>query len=172
MTRISAIASIGKNRELGRDNALLWHIPEDLKFFRTITSGHAIIMGRRTFESFPKLLPNRTHIVVTRDKDYKVPEGCYVFDAIEKAIEFGKNEEERLRKLDPSLNSELFIIGGGQIFTAGLPYTDRLYLTLVDAEFPDADAFFPEYSEFKKIVEERKSSDENYKYTFLTLERA
>ena len=171
MTKISMIAAIGKNRELGKNNGLLWNIPEDMKFFQTMSLGHAMVMGRKTFESFRRPLKNRTSIIVTREKDYIAPPGCYVFDNIEKAIEFGKKEEERLRSLDPNLPPEVYIIGGGQIFAAAMPYADRLYLTSVDKEFPDTDTFFPEYPEFTKIVSERKSSDENYKYSFITLEK-
>lgn len=170
-TIVSAIAAIGKNRELGKDNGLLWHIPEDAKFFKDMTSGHVIIMGRKTFESFPKLLPNRTHIVVTRDKGYKVPDGCFVFTDIKDAIEFGKKEEEKLRQQDLGKPAEVYIIGGGQIFEAAMSYTDRLYLTIIDEDFPDADAYFPEYPEFTKIVAERKSGDGKYSYEFLTLEK-
>lgn len=155
------IAAIGKNRELGKNNGLLWHIPEDAKYFKDKTTGHAIIMGRKTFESFPKMLPNRVHIIVTHDKNYKVPEGCFVFDSIEKAIEFGKSIEKE----------ELFIIGGAQIYALGMKYADKLYLTLVDAEFPDADAFFPEYKEFNKVISRKKSRDNNFEYEFVELEK-
>ncbi len=151
--KISMIAAIGKNRELGKDNGLLWSIPEDMQYFRKMTTGHAMIMGRKTFESFPKLLPNRVHIIVTRDKDYKAPEGCFVCTTLEEALKLGQKEEEKLREKDPSLTPEVYIIGGGQIFTIGMQYADRLYMTFVDREFPDADVFFPEFPEFTKVVE-------------------
>lgn len=170
---ISMIAAIGKNRELGKDNGLLWHIPEDMKFFQSKTRFHPIIMGRRTFESFRRPLKNRTSIIVTRDKGYEAPEGCFVFDAIDKAVACGIKEELRLRKeLKDNLTPEVYIIGGGQIFTIAMPLADRLYLTFVDREFPDADAYFPEYKkEFTKVVESRKSSGNGFTYTFKTLER-
>lgn len=170
--KISMIAAIGKNRELGAKNKLLWHIPEDMKFFQKKTLFHPMIMGRKTFESFARPLKNRTNIVVTREKDYKAPEGVKVFTTIEKALEFAKKDELRLRKeLKDGLDFEVYIIGGAQIFELGMPLADRLYLTFIDKAFPDAEVYFPEFKEFRKIVEERKSRDEHYKYTFKTLER-
>lgn len=175
---ISLVAAIGKNRELGKGNALLWDIPEDMKHFRETTRGHTVIMGRKTFESIGKPLPNRNNIVITRDTDTFMkshPEFSSgslsdsgseagmtvhrVAPSIEKALELAKEKEEK----------EVFVIGGAQIYALALPYADKLYLTLVDKEFPDVDAFFPDYSEFKNIISERKSGDENYSYTFLEL---
>ena len=90
---VTLIAAAGENNELGKDNDLLWHLPDDFKRFKALTSGHFIIMGRKTFESFPKPLPNRTHIIITRNKNYHVPEGCFVVNSIEKAMEIcPKNE--------------------------------------------------------------------------------
>lgn len=182
--RVSMIAAIGKNRELGKDDHLLWSIPEDLKFFRDMTRGHVNVMGRKTFENLlrdykGKTLPKRISVVVTREKDYKAPEGVFVFNDIKEAIEFAKKKEEETSMLDEfssvrtpqSKEPEVYNIGGGQIFASSLDLTDRIYLTQVDGEFPDADAFFPEYPQFTKIIEERPSSDENYSYTFKTLER-
>lgn len=157
---ISIIAAIGKNRELGKDNKLLWHIPEDLKRFKQLTLNHPIIMGRKTFESIGRILPNRTNIVVTRDKEKEI-EGCIVVSSLEEAIKQAKNKKG---------NDEIFIIGGGQIFEQALPLVDKLYLTIVDAEF-EADTFFPAYSEFKKIVFSQKGESEGYKYMFVDLER-
>ena len=161
--KISIIAAIGKNRELGKDNKLLWHIPGDLSRFKKLTTGHPIIMGRKTFESIGRPLPNRTNIVVTRDASYRV-EGGVVVHSIEKAIEEAK-------KIDnPPDGEEIFIIGGGQIYAQALPFTDRLYLTIVDAQ-AEADTYFPDYSEFKKIVSEEKSESEDLKYSYLILEK-
>lgn len=158
---ISLIAAIGKNRELGRGNELIFKIPEDMKFFREKTRGHAVVMGRKTFESIGKPLPERTNIVISRSADYKVPEGVVKAASIEQALEIaGQYEEE-----------EVMVIGGAQIYRLAMPFADKLYLTLVNAEVPDADAFFPEYVEFKKTVSQRSSSDGNYSFKFLTLER-
>ncbi len=157
--KISIIAAIGKNRELGKNNKLLWHIPGDLPHFKKLTLGHPIIMGRKTFESIGRPLPNRTNIVVTRDSSYEV-EGVVVVHSIEKAIEEAKKKDKE----------EIFVIGGGQIYEQALPFADRLYLTIVDAQ-AEADTYFPDYSEFKKIISEEKNESEGLKYTFLELEK-
>lgn len=159
--KISLIAAIGKNRELGKGNALLWNIPEDMKHFRETTRGHVVVMGRKTFESIGRPLPNRTNIIVSRDKNYKVPEGCLKAESIEEAIKISSQHED----------DEVFVIGGAQIYALVLPYADKLHLTIVDKEFPEADAFFPDYSEFKTIISEKKSSDENYSFAFLEIEK-
>lgn len=156
---VSIIAAIGKNRELGKNNKLLWNIPEDLKRFRSITAEHTVIMGRKTFESIGHALPNRTNIIVTRDKNYKA-EGCIVCGSLEEAIDLAKKTGEE----------EVFVIGGGEIYRQSISLADKLYLTLVDGTF-DADTFFPDYSEFKKIVFSEKHKDEKYSYTFLEMER-
>ena len=157
--KLSLIAAIGKNRELGKGNQLVFTIPEDMKHFKEMTSGHAIIMGRKTFESIGRPLPNRTNIVVSRNKDYEVPEGVIKVTSIEDALECAKKFEA----------NEAFVVGGEQIYKLSMPFADNLYLTLVDAEVPDADAFFPDYSEFKKVIDERVSQDENHTYRFVTL---
>ncbi len=158
--RVSAIAAIsGKNRGLGKNNELLFKIPEDMKRFRELTMGHPVITGRKNFESMGRPLPGRSNIIVTRDTGYH-PEGCIVVHSIEDAI-------SKARELD---DTEVFIIGGGEIYKAALPYTDRLYLTLIDAE-KDADVFFPDYSEFRKIILAEKHENEAIPYTYLTLER-
>lgn len=162
---VSIIAAIGKNRELGKDNQLLFEIPEDMKFFREKTRGHPVIMGRKTAQHLVDFytkgpLPGRTNIVVSRNKNIQL-EGFEIVDSIEKAIEIAKKTD----------NDEVFIIGGAQVYKLALPHANKLYLTLVNAEVPDADAFFPDYSEFKMIVSERKSVDENYVYNFLELTR-
>ncbi len=123
------IAAVGRNSELGKDNQLLWHLPDDFKRFKQVTTGHYIIMGRKTFESFPKLLPNRTHVIITRQENYH-PEGCIIASGIEDAL--AKCPE----------NEDVFVIGGGEIFKLAMPFADKLDLTEVDASF-DADTFFP-----------------------------
>lgn len=153
------IAAIGSRRELGRNNKLLWNIPEDTKYFRDTTRGHAVIMGRKTFESIGRPLPDRANIVVSRDLHYQAP-GCEVVGAVETAL-------ARARQLE---KKEVFIIGGGQIYKEAMPHAQRLYLTLVEGEF-DADAYFPDYSEFTKVVSRRDSEGNGHKYSFVVLER-
>ena len=161
---ISLIAAIARNtRVIGKEGGHLpWHIPEDFKHFKQTTTGHPIIMGRTTFEEFGgKLLPGRTHIVITRQTNYSVPEGVIVVHSIEDAI-------AKASEIDPS---EIFIIGGGEIYRAGLPHADRLYLTIVDTDITGP-VTFPEYeSRFSKIVSRRESKDENFAYEFVVLER-
>ena len=170
MVKISMIAAIGKNRELGQGNKLIWHISSDLKRFKELTVGYPVIMGRKTFESINRLLPNRTNIIVTRDPDFTV-EGAIVVSSIEDSIEKAKNiEETRFRQ--GFGGQEAFIIGGAQIYALGLPYADKLYLTKIDAEAPSADAFFPDYSEFKKVVRREKREENGLKYEFVELERS
>lgn len=145
-SHISLIAIIGKNRELGRGGELLWHLPDDMKRFKELTSGHPVIMGRKTWESLPERfrpLPNRTNIVVTRQSGYKAL-GAVVVDGLSDAF---------LTAQDADGSEETFIIGGGEIYAAALPYATRLYLTLVEATVEDADTFFPEYEKDFKIIE-------------------
>jgi|SRR3989344_682581 len=153
---ISIICAMDKNRAIGKGNGLLWHIPEDLKHFKNITSGHAIIMGRKTFESIGRPLPNRTNIVVTSDESF-IAENCTICHTIDDALIEAK-------KIEPE---EIFIIGGGQIYSQTISLADKLYLTIVEGEF-EADTFFPDYSAFKANKEE-PGSDENHKYKFLEL---
>lgn len=157
---ISIIAAIGKNRELGKDNALLWHIPGELPRFKRITTGHPIIMGRKTYDSIGRILPNRTNIIITRDVSRKI-DGAVVVSSLNEAVNEAKKAEG---------SDEIFVIGGGQIFEQALPLTDKLYLTLVDQAF-DADTFFPDYSMFTKVIEKEDHESEEYRYSFLTLGR-
>jgi dihydrofolate reductase len=167
---ISAIAVIGKNRELGCDNKLLWDIPDDLAHFKKITSGHPVIMGRKTFESIGSPLPNRFNIIITRDENYKI-NGCEVVNSIENAISLAKSIlSSRSDKSQGEAKKEIFIIGGAQIYKQALPYCDKLYLTLVD-DAPKADVFFPDYSEFPHIVSEEKKEYNGLKYKFIELVR-
>ncbi len=157
--RISIIAAIGKNRELGKGNELIWRIPADLKRVRELTTGHPIIMGRKTFDSIGHPLPNRTNIVITRSQ--MCIEGCLVFDALTKGIEAAK-------ALD---TEEVFIFGGASIYSESLPLVDRLYLTVIDAIDADADAFFPEYSDFTKEISREEHIEHTPHYTWITLDR-
>ncbi len=157
--RISIIAAVGKNRELGKGNDLIWRIPADLKRVRELTTGHPIIMGRKTYDSIGRPLPNRTNIVITRSQ--MCIEGCLVVDSLEKGIEAAKAID----------SEEIFIFGGASIYEESMPMVDRLYLTVIDAEDKDADTFFPDYSEFKKVIVEESHSEHNPPYTWITLER-
>jgi dihydrofolate reductase len=151
---ITLIAAAAENNALGKDNDLLWHLPEDFKRFKQITSGHYIIMGRKTFESFPKPLPNRTHIIITRQEEYLV-EGCLIVHSLEEAL-----------KIAPQ-NEEVFIIGGAQIYQQALPFADKIDLTRVHIEL-DADAFFPEFntSEWNLAFSEKQFKDEKHQFDF------
>ncbi len=157
--KISLIACISKNRGLGLNNQLLYKIPEDLKRFREVTKGHAVIMGSKTFESIGRPLPNRTNIVISRDVNFQTP-GCIVVHSIDDALKKAREVEK----------SEIFIIGGAQIYAQTISLANKLYLTLVDDEKP-ADAFFPPYDEFKKITQGTQGEYNGLKYSFLELER-
>lgn len=157
--KISIVAAIGNNRELGKDNKLLWHIPEDMQHFKTITWGHPVIMGRKTYESIGKPLEGRINIVITKDKNFK-PEGVLVAHTIEEAISIGESRD----------STEIFIIGGGSVYHQTLKFADKLYLTVVEGIF-EADTFFPEYSEFKKVIFKKVGNYKDYNYTFLELSK-
>ncbi|MBI3495317.1 dihydrofolate reductase [Candidatus Berkelbacteria bacterium] len=154
---ISIISAVDRKRGIGKNNKLLWDIPEDLQRFRTITSGHPIIMGRKTFESIGRPLPKRTNIVVMH-RGETVPEGVIACYSMQEAIAEAKKHDTQ----------EIFIIGGGQIYALGLQYADKLYLTVVDGEF-EADTYFPDYSAFGKVVSQVKSHDDHHNYTFYEL---
>ncbi|RRA95592.1 dihydrofolate reductase [Paenimyroides viscosum] len=158
---IIMIAAAAENNALGKDNEMVWHLPNDFKRFKQLTTGHHIIMGRKTFESFPKLLPNRTHIIITRQKNYH-PEGCIVVDNMKEAIEKAPQ------------NEDIFIIGGGEIYNLGLPFADKIELTKIHSTF-EADAFFPEIkSEDWKLEHEEfhpKDEKHNFDFTFQTFIR-
>ena len=122
---ISIICAIARNNVIGNNNSMIWHIPSDLKRFKSITSGSTIIMGRKTFESLPGVLPKRKHIVITRDKNYTVNN---------ESIEVLHSVDDVLKKYENS-NEEVFIIGGGQIYKEFLPHANKLYLTILKQEF-------------------------------------
>ena len=193
--KISIIVATGRNREIGAGNKLLWKIPEELRRFREITTGHPIIMGRKTFESIGRILPNRTNIIITRDHSYKV-EGGIVVHSLGEALSQAQNVVDNPPLPNPLLKGEgipddelvpspsrekvrmrgvsreIFIIGGAQIFEQALPLADKLYVTLVDAEFSEADSFFPEYEDkFTKKVFEQDQESAGYKYRFLEFEK-
>lgn len=155
---ISMIACIGKNREIGKNNELIWRFPEDMQRFRSLTTGHTVIMGQNTFESIGMALPHRENIVLTRDDNFK-PRDCRVCHSVEQAMEIAREVEKE----------EIFIIGGGQIYNQFVSLSDKLYLTVVEQK-RDADVFFPEYGEFIvcKTVGGGVSS-EGIKYKFLEI---
>ena len=150
------IAAAGEDNSLGRDNELLWHLPEDFKRFNKLTTGHKIIMGRKTFESFPKPLPNRFHIIITRNRDYQVDHPqCAVVHTLEEALKLVEHEEQA------------FVIGGGEIYSQALPHCHRIELTRVHARF-EADTYFPDIDlkEWELAHEEQHPKDERHKYPF------
>jgi len=157
--KISIICAIAENRAIGKNNQLLWHIPEDFKYFKEKTMGHVIVMGQKTFESIGKPLPNRKTIVLSNDPNCNIG-----------GVVMARTFEEVFQKARELEKDEVFICGGGSVYAQTIGMADRLYLTVVEGNF-EADVFFPEYGEFTKIVSERKSSDENFKYTFLELEK-
>ena len=155
---ISLIVAIGRNRVIGKDNSLPWKLPEDMKRFKELTTGKPVIMGRKTFESIGRPLPNRINIILTRDKNYKL-EGCLVVHSAEKALKAAKGSDE------------VMVIGGEQIFKEFLPIANRMYLTFIDENF-EGDTYFPKYNEneWKELNREEHRNDK-YKYVFIELER-
>ncbi len=167
MAGVSAIAAIGRGRVLGKDNQLLWHIPDDLKRFKELTLGHPVIMGRKTFESIlaaiGKPLPGRTNIVVTRNIDFVNRYDVMVAGSVEGAIDKAKGAPG---------GEEVFIGGGGEVYRQALPFTDRLYLTLIDDE-KEGDSFFPEYEEeFNNVIFEEDREYQGLQYRWVDLERS
>ncbi len=161
--RISVIAAMGeKTRAIGKNGGLLWRIKEDMQHFVDITSGHVVIMGRKTWDSIPakfRPLSHRTNIVITRNPDFKA-DGAVIANSLEEAFEKAREFEEE----------EIIVMGGAEIYKQALPLAERLYLTLVESG-AEGDAFFPEYGEFKKEIERKESRQGDLKFTFLTLER-
>jgi dihydrofolate reductase len=157
---ITIIAAVSENNIIGKDNDLIWHLPKDFKRFKELTSNHYIIMGRKTFESFPKPLPNRTHVIITRDKSYgdNLPENCYAFENVDSALEFSKTQEN------------IYIIGGGEIYKQTMELSDKIELTRVHTEV-EGDTLFPEIDDKWKLVEEVKVEKDDkhlYDFTYLT----
>lgn len=159
---ISLIAAIGKNNELGKGNALLFNLPADMKYFRETTSGHGVIMGRKTFESIGRPLPKRRNIVITRDKNYK-KEGIEIAHSLEEAVKLFDRKEE------------VFIIGGAEIYKQGIEIADKLYITHVNGGDKNADAFFPEIIPIlwnEVSHDEHKKDEKNpLNYTFSVYEK-
>jgi dihydrofolate reductase len=156
---VSMIAAMSRNRVIGRDNDLPWHLPDDFRFFKETTKGHHVIMGRKNYESLPhkfRPLPNRTNIILTRNPDFHQP-GIVVYGNIKKAISYAKERNE----------AEVFIIGGGEIYNIGLELADRIYLTEIDVELP-GDTFFPEFDKtmWKEVSRKHHPVDEKHVYSF------
>jgi len=155
--KISIIVAKAKNNVIGKDNQLIWKLSSDLRLFKKLTTDHHIVMGRKTYESVGKPLPNRTSIVITRNKDFKLPEGHFVFHSLEEAIQLciGKNLEQ------------VFIIGGAEIYRQAIPICDELIVTEVDA-YPQGDVFFPDIDPdiWKVVSQEHFQKDEKNEYDF------
>lgn len=151
--RISIIAAVARNRAIGKGNKLVYWLPDDMKRFKSLTTGHTIIMGRRTFESLPKgALPNRRNIVLSRTKsDFP---GCDTYSSLDEALKHCSQEED------------IYIIGGAEVYAQAIRFADRLCLTEVDDTPDGADAFFPDYSEWRETVRERHAKDERHAYDF------
>ena len=159
---ITIIAAVANNNVLGKNNELIWHIPADLKRFKKQTSGHHIIMGRKTFESLGKPLPNRVNVIISRNNNFSTPEGCVLVNSLEEALEIAKND------------SNPFIIGGAQIYAEGIKFADKLDLTHVYHDF-EGDVFFPEIDMniWEEISREHFEAGEesNYNYSFVSYRR-
>ncbi len=162
MKQFIIIAAAGENNALGINNDLPWHLPDDFKRFKNLTTGHKIIMGRKTLESFPKALPNREHIVITRDKDYIPKFECTVVHSLEHALDLAANEDKS------------FIIGGGQIYEQAMEFATDIELTRIHSSF-EADTFFPEIDKnIWSLVKEEyhpKDGKHAYDFTYLTYRR-
>jgi len=157
--RVSIISAIGEKRELGKKNELIWRIPADLKRVKELTMGHPIIMGWNTYQSIGHPLPGRTNIVISWSP--ALLEGCVVSTSLDEAL-------KTAHTLD---TEEIFIFGGASVYKEGIPFTDRLYLTHIHATDPDADAFFPDYSEFKNVVAQEDHLEHTPPYSWITLEK-
>ena len=160
---LSLIVAAAENNVIGKDNQLIWHLSDDLKRFKKLTSGHHIIMGRKTFESFPKPLPNRTHVVITRQKNYKAPKGVIVVHNMKEAVSVAT-----LSDANP------YVIGGGEIYKQAFPFATKIELTRVHHEF-EGDTYFPEIDtkDWKETANEfhPKDNKHEYEFSFITYER-
>lgn len=162
MSRVSLIWAMDEDGVIGIENRLPWHLPADLKRFRQLTTGHHILMGRKTFESLKAPLPDRTHVIITKDRAYRAPEGCHVVHSIDAALDKAGDDEHP------------FVIGGASLFKQVLPLAQRLYVTRIHARFA-GDAWFPpiDWTQWRETEREDHAPDERnaYAYTFQTLER-
>ena len=159
-SELTIIVAAGENNSIGKDNKLIWHLSDDLKRFKSLTSGHHIIMGRKTFDSFPQPLPNRTHVVITRQPDFNAAEGVIVVNSLQEAIDRCKDDPQP------------FIIGGGEIYSQALPLADKIELTRVHHHFEHADTFFPEidlniWEEVNRTVNDA-DEEHDFAFSFIT----
>jgi dihydrofolate reductase len=159
MTKLSIIVAVAKNRVIGINNTLPWYLPEDLKRFRALTMGHHIIMGRKTYDSLGRLLPGRTTVIVTRNKDYKV-EGALIAHSLQDAIGLCKADDE------------VFLIGGAELYQEGLKLSNKLYITEIVLDV-EGDAYFPEYSsnEWQESAREAHVSEQGLAFNYVTYVR-
>ena len=160
---LSTIVAIAKNNVIGKDNKLIWHLPEDLKRFKNITSGKVIIMGRKTFESLGRVLPNRKHVVLCNDMEMNIDnENVEILNSIDKLDKYINSEEE------------CFVIGGATIYKLLMPYVEKLYITRINQEF-EGDVYFPEIDEqiWKEVAREKgiKNDENPYDYEYITYEK-
>ena len=162
-SNLTLIVAVSENDVIGKDNDLIWHLKNDLIRFKALTSGHCIIMGRKTFESFPKPLPNRTHIVITRQPDYKAAKGVIIVNSLEAAIEAAKQDENP------------FIIGGGEIYKQALEVVDTIEFTRVHHSF-EGDTFFPVLSDtiWKETdrIFHKKDDLHKFDFSYITYKRS
>lgn len=155
MRKLIVIAAVGKNNELGKNNDLIWHIKGDMKFFKEQTTNHHVVMGRNTFLSLPKMLPNRTHLVLN-DDDYKFPDDVIVLRSLDEFFDKAKE-----------IDDDIYVIGGAFVYSQFVPLADEIILTEIDDECMDADVYFPkiDYSLYdKKIIEEHDDEVPSYKF--------
>jgi len=159
MSSLSIIVAVARNRVIGSNNTLPWHLPEDLKRFRALTTGHHIIMGRKTYESLNRLLPDRTTVIVTRNPGYKV-DGALIAHSLQQAISLCGHD------------NEVFLIGGAELYRDGLKLAHKLYLTEIDAEY-EGDAFLPDFdlSCWKETLREQQVSAQGLNFSYITYER-
>jgi dihydrofolate reductase len=164
---INLIAACGLNRELGYNNQLLCHLPNDLKHFKQLTTGQFVVMGRKTYDSIGHSLPKRHNIIVTRDTKFKEPVGTYVYNSLDEVIhEYTQYNDNQ---------NELFIIGGADIYQQTLEFADKIHLTIINAQFPKVDTWFPDFdiNEWKVTSNIKNKADEKnpYDHYFVTYER-
>lgn len=159
---ISIIVAIAKNRVIGKDNKLLWHLPDDLKRFKELTKDHIVIMGQNTFESLPKKpLPNRVNIVITDDYNYNPDYDILIAHSITESLAIARNQ---------NIDKELFIIGGASIYRQFLPLADKLYITQIDKDF-EGDVYFPELDNSWKLIDEIEKKGDEFNYSYQIWEK-
>ncbi|MCB5187892.1 dihydrofolate reductase [Methylobacillus caricis] len=159
MANLSLIVAVAQQRVIGLNNTLPWHLPEDLKRFRALTTGHHIIMGRKTYDSLNRLLPERTTVIVTRNRDYQVP-GALIAHSLQEAVELARDD------------NEVFLIGGAELYREGLQLANRLYITEIDAVF-EGDAFLPEFDleDWREVAREQHISAKGLPFSYITYQR-